>query len=62
METQIKIIWSVDDIRSLGYVCTDEQGMEVLNLVKADHECNYGINWATIDNACNSFGLKLKTK
>ncbi len=60
MKKQIEIIWSVDDIRSLGYVCTDEQAMEVLNLVKEYHDCNYGINWATIDGACESFNLKKK--
>jgi hypothetical protein len=60
MKTQIEIIWSVDDIRSLGFECTDEQGMQVLELVKADHDANYGINWATIENACESFELKVK--
>ena len=60
MKTQIEIIWTVDDIRSLGYVCTDEQGMEVLEHIKEYHDCNYGINWATIDNTCEAFNLKLK--
>ena len=30
----ICIEWGVDDIRSLGYTCTDEEGMEVLDAVK----------------------------
>ncbi len=62
MKTQIEIIWSVEDIRSLGYICTDQQGMEVLEMLKEYHDCNYGITWATIDNACESFGLKSKNK
>lgn len=62
MKTQIEIIWSVDDIRSLGYECTNQQGMKVLNFIKEYHDCNYGINWATIDNTCEAFGLKLKNK
>ena len=62
MKTQIeiKITWSVDDIRSMGYVCTDKQGMEVLNFVKENYNRNFGINWATIDNSCEAFNLKLK--
>jgi|TARA_Y100000052_G_scaffold21067_1_gene21126 hypothetical protein len=58
MKTQIEIIWTVDDIRSLGYECTNQQGMKVLNFIKEYHDRDYGINWATIDNACESFGLK----
>lgn len=62
MKTQIEIIWSVDDIRSLGYICTDQQGMEVLEAMADNHDANYGINWATLDNWCEAFNLKLKNK
>jgi hypothetical protein len=34
MKNSIEIIWCVDDIRSLGYQCTDEQGMNVLDHIK----------------------------
>ena len=60
-ENQINITWCVDDIRFLGYECTDEEGMKVLELVEEDHDCEYGINWATLDNACESFNLKVKS-
>lgn len=60
MKTQIEIIWSVDDIRSLGFECTDEEGMEVLEMIRDYHDANYGISWATIENACESFELKRK--
>ena len=30
----------VDDIRSLGYTCTDEEGMEVLDAVKNNRDAN----------------------
>jgi len=61
MKTHIEIIWSVDDIRSLNYECNDEQGMNVLESMLEDHDANYGITWATLDNWCESFNLK-KTK
>ena len=59
MKTSIEIVWCVDDIRSLGYQCTDEQGMDVLQQVKKYHDANYGITWDTIDITAQSFGLKL---
>ena len=59
MRNSIEIIWSIDDIRSLGYECTDEQGMDVLNHVKQYHDANYGITWDTIDLTAELFGLKL---
>jgi len=56
----ICIEWEVDDIRSLGYDCTDEEGMEVLYAVKKNHDANYGINWDVIKNYCEIFKLKQK--
>ncbi len=58
MKTQIEIIWSVDDIRSLGFECTDEEGMKVLEMIRDYHDANYGMSWATIENACESFEFK----
>ena len=55
----ISISWSVEDIRSLGFECTDDQGMEVLRAMVEDHDANYGITWATLDNWCGAFGLIL---
>ena len=56
----ICIEWGVDDIRSLGYTCTDEEGMEVLEAMKDNYDANYGICWETLHNFCDSFDLKEK--
>lgn len=56
----ICIEWGVDDIRSLGYACTDEEGMEVLEAMKDNYDANYGICWETLHNFCDSFDLKEK--
>lgn len=57
----VSVVWSVDDIRSMGYTCTDAEGMEVLQAMIDNHDANFGINWATLDNWCEAFNLKLKT-
>ena len=56
----ICIEWGVDDIRSLGYTCTDEEGMQVLETMKDNYDTNYGICWETLHNFCDSFDLKEK--
>ena len=56
----ICIEWGVDDIRSLGYTCTDEEGMEVLDAVKNNHDANRGINWDVLKECCEEFKLKEK--
>ena len=50
----------MDDIRSLGYTCTDEEGMQVLETMKDNYDANYGICWETLHNFCDSFDLKEK--
>ena len=32
-KTSVSIEWSVEDIRSRGWICTDSEGMEVLHLI-----------------------------
>ena len=32
--------------------------MEVLHLMVKNHDANYGINWATLDNWCEAMNLK----
>lgn len=59
-ENQIDITWCVDDIRYLGYECTDEEGMEVLDLALRKHDAEYGINWDVLDWYCKHHGLKRK--
>ncbi|MBH21755.1 MAG: hypothetical protein CML98_08305 [Rhodobiaceae bacterium] len=56
----ICIEWGVDDIRSLGYTCTDEKGMEVLDAVKNNHDANHGINWDVLRDYCEQYQLKEK--
>ncbi len=56
----ICIEWGVDDIRSLGYTCTDQEGMEVLDAVKNNHDANHGINWDVLTEYCEEFKLKEK--
>lgn len=57
---EVSITWSVEDIRSQGWECTDKQGMEVLHTMVKEHDANHGINWATLDNWCEAFNLILK--
>lgn len=59
---EVSIIWNLDDIRSLGYECTDEEGMKVLHTMVKNHDAEYGISWATLDSWCESFKLKLNPK
>lgn len=56
-KTKITIRWGVDDIRSLGYECTDEQGFKVLQDVERYHDANIGINWNVIDWHCENHKL-----
>ena len=57
-KTSVSIEWSVEDIRSRGWICTDSEGMEVLHLMVKNHDANYGVNWATLDNWCEAMDLK----
>ena len=47
-KTSVSIEWSVEDIRSRGWICTDSEGMEVLHLMVKNHDANYGINLSLI--------------
>ena len=59
-KNQIDITWCVDDIRFLGYECTDEKGMEVLDEVLRRHDAELGICWDTLDWYSKEHGLKRK--
>ena len=61
-KTSVCIEWSVEDIRSRGWICTDSEGMEVLHLMVKNHDANYGINWATLDNWCEAMDLKYENQ
>lgn len=43
--TQIAIIWDVDDVQVIRPDLSDEQAMEVLRHAKRYHDANMGINW-----------------
>lgn len=47
--TQIAIIWSIEDVQGQNETLTDEEAMNVLDVLKDRHDCNYGISWDTID-------------
>jgi hypothetical protein len=47
--TQIAIIWSIEDVQENHPWVTDEQAFEVLQTLKKHHDANLGINWETID-------------
>lgn len=51
--------WSVDDIYSLGYDCTKEEAMDVLDEAIDNIDSNRGINWDVLDNIAERNGLKL---
>jgi len=60
MTTQIKVVWSIEDIRSLGFECTDDQGSKVLDDVKKYHDANIGINWNVLRYHAEENNLKIK--
>jgi len=53
-DNSIAIIWCIDDVRQviedyeLGIELTDDECMEVLGYVEAEHDANFGIGWDTI--------------
>ncbi len=57
-EPKIALIWSATDLRIQGWICSDEQAQEVLDLVEETNDCEYGVSWATIENACESLDLE----
>ena len=57
MVNTIQVTWSIEDIRSLGYTCTDEQGSKVLSDVLKYHDANVGINWDVISFHCDNHDL-----
>jgi len=53
-----RISWYKADIESLGYVCTDEQAEEVLELAQSKHDATVGINWEVLEEWCEYVGLE----
>jgi hypothetical protein len=48
---QIAAIWSIEDVQQNRPDLSDDDAWEVLQAVKHDHDCNYGITWQTLDMA-----------
>ena len=46
-DTQIAIIWSIEDVQSERSHLTDTQAMDVLENVKAKHDADLGVSWET---------------
>lgn len=56
------VTWCADDIRSLGYECTDEQAEELLDTAVSKHDATVGINWDVLEDWCQFYLLKRKTR
>ena len=48
VNSQIAIIWSIEDVLEVNNNLTDEQAFAVLTTLDRYHDCNYGISWDTI--------------
>jgi hypothetical protein len=48
---QIASIWSIEDVQQNRPDLSDDDAWEVLQTVKHDHDCNYGITWQTLEMA-----------
>ena len=47
-DTEIAIIWSVEDVEAACPSVTSEQAIQVLQLVKKHHNACEGVNWEVI--------------
>lgn len=48
-ETQIMIIWSVEDVLEVRPDLSRDQGMQVLRMVEKNHDASVGVNWDTLE-------------
>jgi hypothetical protein len=51
LETQIALVWSIEDVKEYRPGLTDVQCMKVLDRVKKEHDCNYGVTWCHLEYA-----------
>ena len=56
-EPKIALVWCATDIRSQGWICTDEQAEDVLGRVEYQHDCEFGVSWTNLEDACEYFNL-----
>ena len=52
-DSEISIVWSVDDVKEQCSWLTDEQAKDVLHNLKHKHDACIGINWDVIDVKAN---------
>jgi len=49
----IAIIWCTDDVKHRALESkiklTEQECIDVLSVIKNNHDCNYGLTWETID-------------
>ena len=44
----ISIHWSIEDVKSIAPMLTDQEAQAVLDRVKANHDATIGVNWDVI--------------
>ena len=49
--SQIAVIWSTEDVMELDDSFSEEKAFDVLQKVKDQHDCNFGITWEHIGQA-----------
>jgi len=45
---EISVIWHINDVKEVRPRLTDEQAMEVLEVIKKQHDADIGISWETL--------------
>ena len=51
IETEIQITWSVHDVKSRDSTLSDDEAIEILLLIRDNHDASIGVNWDVIDAA-----------
>lgn len=51
--TQIAIIWGIDDVQAINSKLTDEEAMNILRDVQNHHDASIGINWDVLQEYVN---------
>lgn len=47
-ESEIALIWSIDDVKAVRSDLSDEQALVVLQEVKRRHDATIGVSWDTL--------------
>ncbi len=46
---QIAVVWGIEDIQEIRPDLDDEQAWEILQAVKEQHDCEFGITWLSLE-------------